>query len=327
MAVIVTGATGFIGSHLVDALVEAGEEVRCLVRSPGPVDSPRAARYHVANFCRADLGVADSVFDGVDVVYHLAGATRATSEAAFREANVEITKRLIDRAGRAGSPPRFVYVSSQAAAGPTPAGQGPLSENERPAPVEAYGRSKLEAERVVESRSSEIPVTILRPVAVYGPRDRDFLPVFRLMRRGIAIYPGIRDATVTTILVDDLVRGIIDAARSPRTVGQTYFMGNSTFATWREIYREVADAVGRNKMTEVDIPLPLVQIGSVAGSLVGLLMRRPPLLSVGKAALAAPRFWTCSSARANTDFGFAATTSLHDGMRATYDWYIRQRWL
>ena len=336
MTVIVTGATGFIGSHLVEALVEAGDEVRCLVRRPGPVDSPAAARFHHTDFARTDLGLADSVFDGVDSVYHVAGATRAVSAAEFHEANVAITTRLLDRVAQGqGTPPRFVYISSQAAAGPTPAsakerladGTPALTENDPPTPIEPYGRSKLAAEQVVLGRSSELPVTVVRPPAVYGPRDKDFLSIFRLLRRGFAVYPGIRDSIVTTIFVNDLVQGIIQAGRSPAAVGRTYFMGHQAALPWRAIYRAVGDVVGRNQFREINIPIGAVRLAGIAGDLIARASRRPPLLSSGKTALASASLWTCSSDHAKNDFGFTAGTSLHDGMRATYDWYLRHQWL
>jgi nucleoside-diphosphate-sugar epimerase len=326
MTAIVTGATGFIGSHLVEALASSGTEVRCLVRRPGTAESSAGARFHLADFGVADLGLADSVFDGVDIVYHVAGATRALSAAAFHKSNVAITERLIDRVSRTGRP-RFVYISSQAAAGPSLSPSRSLTEDDAPAPIEAYGRSKLAAEEVVQSRASAMPVTIVRPVAVYGPGDHDFLSMFRLVRRGLAIYPGIRDATVTTIFVDDLVRGIIAAARAPAAVGQTYFMGSPRAATWREIYSAAAAVAGRKRLRELEVPLSLVKIGGVAGDLLGFVTRRPPLLTSGKATLAAARFWTCSSGRAERDFGFSATMSLHDGLQATYDWYRHYGWL
>src|SRR5258707_870863 len=152
MTAIVTGANGFIGGHLVEALVAVGEDVRCLVRRPGAADSPARSRFHLADFRRADLGAADSVFEGVDTVYHVSGETRAVSAAAFHEANVAITKRLIDRVSGMGAP-RFVYIPSQAAAGPSPPPSFPsgrqhvITEDAPPAPIEAYGRSKLAAEQ------------------------------------------------------------------------------------------------------------------------------------------------------------------------------------
>src|SRR5436305_14986138 len=123
MTAIVTGATGFIGGRLASALAEAGEEVRALVRRPGPVSAPNGVQFHIADFNAPSLRLSDKGFEGVDVVYHLAGATRASSAAAFREANVALTERLLERAKKAGTTPRFVYVSSQAAAGPSTNGR------------------------------------------------------------------------------------------------------------------------------------------------------------------------------------------------------------
>src|SRR3954464_10700861 len=108
MTAIVTGATGFIGSRLVSALAQAGEGVRVLVRRPGPISAPSRVRFHLADFNTLSLGLSDDVFDGVDVVYHLAGATRASSAGGFREANVALTDRLMERVKKAGVAPRFV---------------------------------------------------------------------------------------------------------------------------------------------------------------------------------------------------------------------------
>src|SRR5258708_10184996 len=164
MPVIVTGATGFIGRHLVEALTEAGEDVRCLVRRPGAITSSARSRFYHANFSTADLGVPDSVFENVDSIYHVAGATRAVSLAAFHEANVAITERLLARATQGGARPRFVYISSQAAPGPTPEGSSPLTEEDQPVPIEAYGRSKLAAQPPILAASTELPPPIINPV-------------------------------------------------------------------------------------------------------------------------------------------------------------------
>src|SRR5258708_19442557 len=164
MAVIVTGATGFIGSHLAQALAAAGEEVRCLVRRPGPVSSPAGSRFYLADFSVSDLAVPNSVCESVDTIYHVAGATRAVSTSAFHEANVAITERLLARATQGGARPRFVYISSQAAAGPTPEGSSPLTEEDQPVPIEAYGRSKLAAQPPILAASTELPPPIINPV-------------------------------------------------------------------------------------------------------------------------------------------------------------------
>ena len=148
-----------------------------------------------------------------------------------------------------------------------------------------------------------------------------------MVRRGVAVYPGIRHSSINTIYVGDLVGGMIAAARSPSTIGNTYFMGDDTAQSWKEIYAVIGDIVGQPKPVEVNLPHGVVSIAGVIGDLVGSLTGRPSLVNTSKAMLAAPRYWLCSSARAQKDFGFTASTSLRDGMRATYDWYVRNRWL
>ena len=327
MTAIVTGATGFIGQSLVEALGTLGEDVRCFVRRPGSGAWGAGAREVVVDYRQPDLRLPDDAFAAVDTVYHLAGATRAVSERAFHEANVAVTERLMDRIAKAGHRPRFVLVSSQAAAGPAADASHPTTERDPARPIEAYGRSKLAGEQAVLSRSATMPVTIVRPVAVYGPLDRDFLSIFRMAKSGWAVYPGIRDSVVNTIYVDDLVQGLIAAARSPTAVGQTYFLGHAQADSWKTIYRTVAEVMGRQRPTEISIPHSLVAIGGVAGDLIAQATGRPLLINGSKSALAAPKFWLCSSGRAGQDFRFTAATSLHDGMRATYDWYLRHRWL
>jgi nucleoside-diphosphate-sugar epimerase len=326
MTAIVTGATGFIGQNLVKALTASGEDVRCLSSRATLTDRIAGAPTIRADFTRDNLGVTDDVLRGVDTVYHLAAATRAASEAAFRQANVAATERVIDAVATASPQARFVYVSSQAAAGPARDAAHPLTEADSPMPIEAYGRSKLSAEQAVLRRAGAVAVTIVRPVTVYGPGDRDFLAIFRMAKRGVAIYPGIRDSVLNIIHVDDLVRGLMGAARSPTAVGRTYFMGNSSMS-WRDVYHTVFAAVGTTPRVELDVPGVMVQGGAVIGDIVGRLTGRPPMLNGSKAALASAKYWLCSSDRAAADFGFAPTISVSDGMRATHEWYRSHRWV
>jgi nucleoside-diphosphate-sugar epimerase len=326
MTAIVTGATGFIGKHLVDALAAGGADVRCLTRGVTPADPRPNVAFHQASYDRSDLGLPDTVFAGATTIYHLAGATRAVSSGDFTRANVRVTETLLDRVTSLSPGARFVFVSSQAAAGPARDADHPRVETDPEAPIEAYGKSKLAAERLVRERDS-LPWTIVRPTAVYGPGDRDFLSIFAMAKRGIAVYPGTRNASINAIHVGDLVPGLIAAATTPAAIGQSYFLGDDTAHSWKEIYAEIADAVGHHKAMEIAIPHGVVAMAGALGDVVGSLTGRPSLVSSSKATLAAPRYWLCSSARARRELGFAPRTSLRDGMRMTYDWYLRHRWL
>src|SRR5436190_7977390 len=206
MIVAITGANGFIGQHLCERFAETGAVVRAIVRRD--LDSP----------------AIDEAFDGVDVVVHAAGATRAPTRAALRTSNVELTKRVLAVARRANVA-RFVFVSSQAAAGPASFLDAPVTEDMSAAPIEAYGRSKLAAEHLVRETDG-MSWVIVRPASVYGPRDRDFLAMFRLAQFGIAIHPGNRRQWISIVHVRDLVEGIVCAATVPDAAGGTFFLAN-----------------------------------------------------------------------------------------------------
>lgn len=327
MTTIVTGATGFIGRHLVDALAARGGEVRCLTRGEPKSDSRPNVAFHKVDYGRGDLGLAASVLRGATVVYHLAGATKAVSGADFREANLASTERLADRLVETRERPRLVLVSSQAAAGPALDANHPKTESDAAAPIEDYGRSKLAAERSVAARGPELPFTIVRPVAVFGPGDRDFLAIFEMAKRGVAVYPGIRHASVNTIYVADLVDGLIAAGRTPAAAGRTYFLGDDAARPWTSIYETIAEAVGQTRPLELVVPRAIIGAAGAVGDFVGSLTGKPSIVGKSKALLATPKYWLCTSARARSDFAFATPTSLRDGMRMTYDWYLQHRWL
>jgi nucleoside-diphosphate-sugar epimerase len=325
MISLVTGGTGFIGTNLVSRLIANGDQVRVLSRRTTKIPGATTC---LIDFAKPDLSLDDSVFAGVDVVYHLAGSTRAPSAHAFDHANVTSTHRLIDRIRSTTARPRFIYVSSQAAAGPTPVDKRDgLTESDPPLPVDAYGRSKLLGEQTVKEQCGDVPWTIVRPSAVYGPGDRDFLPIFSMAKRGVAVYPGTKSAILSTIFVDDLATGLIAAARSSAAIRNTYFLAADPPVAWSDIYHSVADVMGRSFRLQLDVPMPLMQLGGAIGDLFGRLTGTIPLLNSDKVSLAAPRSWICSSEAAHRDFGFSPSTSLRDGLSHTYKWYLEQGWL
>jgi len=306
MLVAITGANGFIGGHLVRGFELAGFAVRPVVRRDYESDA------------------LDEHFAGVDIVIHAAGATRAPSRARLRRSNVDLTARTLDAATRAGVR-RFVFISSQAAAGPATALDAPLTELDSPHPIDAYGKSKLEAERLV--RESALPWVIVRPAAVYGPRDRDFRALFRLAARGVAIHPGNRRQWISIIHVDDVVRGVIAASRDAAAVGETFFLANPEPVQWDALFRDAAHCAGKRLGIDLDVPAPLVAAGALAGDVVATLTGRASLLTSGKVALARPPFWVCSPEHVASLLNFFPSVPLQRGLSDTYHWYRDNGWL
>jgi nucleoside-diphosphate-sugar epimerase len=330
MIAVVTGSTGFIGSHLVDALLERGATVRALAR----VETPEASLDARVQHWRADLtddrSVRESgVWEGATHVFHLAGATKRRTLGQFRFANVVPTANLLAAAAaRAGNaPPRVVLVSSQAAAGPAQSAERPVREDDPPAPIEGYGRSKLEAETAARPYDGRLPVSIVRPAAVYGPRDRDFLRVFRLAARAVAIHAVPRDNVCSIVHVRDVVAGILLAAERPEAVGRTYFLANERPITWRELYRAIASAASVAPALELQLPLGAIALAGLAGDVVSALTGWHSLANGNKTRLAHPRWWVCDASRARAELGWRESVGLQEGVRETYLWYVDAGWM
>lgn len=325
MIAVVTGGSGFIGRNLVDRLLRDGHTVRCLVRRDGG-SAPRRTERHVVDYRTPASLISSDAFEGADVVFHLAGATKGIAPGAFRDANVSTTRHLLGALAARRLRPRFVFVSSQAAAGPAASLERPVEERDTPAPVEEYGRSKLEAERVVAGFTDHLPTTVVRPCAVYGPRDRDFLNLFRFATRGWLPYPGVRDHWLSILHVDDAVEGMVRAATHDHAVFRTYFLSSAHPVQWRDLGAAIRAAMVR-PVREMNLPQWLVSAAAHIGEAAGRALGVAPLANRNKARLGRHPYWVCSSKRARDELGFTEGVTLPVGIRETYLWYVTHGWL
>lgn len=325
MIAVVTGGSGFLGRNLVYRLLRDGHEVRCLVRPSGGIPPTRARRF-VVDFEEPRSLLKCAALDGADVVFHVAGVTKAAGARNFVSGNVTPTRHLLGALVARRLRPRFVLVSSQAAAGPATDARHPIDEEDVPRPVEEYGRSKLEAERIAESFLDRVPVTIVRPCSVFGPYDRDFLVLFRLAARGLLVFPGTAEHWLSLLHVDDVSDAMVQAGTSDVAIARTYFLASREAVQWRTLGDHLAAAVGRSVRT-LDLPTFAVQSVSAVGEWLGRLSHRVTLANRSKAALARQPFWVCSSARASSELGLRESHSLPDSVRDTYYWYRENGWV
>ena len=328
----VTGGTGFIGSHLVEALLERGYgEVRCLVRTePKWIDDLDVV------LLKGDLSDAEVLWEGVadvDYVYHVAGVTRATDWATFERANVTATLNLLGAVKHAAPRVRKVLVTSSLAAVGRCAG-GVADETTPLDPISAYGRSKMQMERALVDRlqmtepfAAALPLVVVRPPAVYGPRERDIFTVFQTARRGLfPIVGGGSEPDLTLVHVRDLVGGMIDAAEHAATAGETYFLGSEQFYTWKEVQRAIEAALGRKTLT-VPVPPPLVGAVGAVAEFGGRLLGQYPPLNREKAREIRHACKMCRIDKAKRDFGYQPEIPLEEGFRETLAWYRAKKWL
>jgi len=322
---LITGASGFVGSRLRDALLDAGADVVAIRRSSSP--EPKRGRSVVGDYADVDGLSALMADEKPDVVYHVAGATKGVSYQDFERANVMPTANLV-KALKAAHPQvrRFVLVSSLAAWGPsTP--ERPLVETDPPKPIEHYGKSKLQAERALEQEAADdIPWTTIRPSGVYGPGDVDYFNLFREVHKGRNAYFGNEHRWFSAVYVDDCVRAIVAAACSDDTTSRGYFICDGVPVTWGTFQQTIVDASERRVRT-MKLPEFLVGAAAIGGELMTKLDGKPRLFNRQKAKMGAQEAWTCRHGAARADFGYQPKVALEQGVRSALSWYRENDWL
>lgn len=321
MNTLVTGATGFIGSHLVEELLRRGHQVTCIARKTSNLKSLETLGVSLAYADCLDKNSLLKPLAGCDYVYHLAGLTKAFDEKDFFIVNAKGTENLI--AAIAETNPnikRFVYMSSLAAAGPSLNGI-PVSESSEPRPVSSYGKSKLEGEEIVLKYKDKVPITIVRPPAVYGPRDKDIFTLFKMLKKGIYVSWG--TGYYSFIYVDDLIKGTLLAAENKNSTGKIYNISGSRIYSNSEIAEAISSALGKKP---IKLRLPKFMLFLAAG--IGQkISKQSNIINKDKMKELQYSNWTCDSSKAKEELGFTSKVGIKEGAKWTADWYRIHQWL
>jgi nucleoside-diphosphate-sugar epimerase len=312
-----------VGAHLVRALLERGDQVSCLVRSPAKA---RALGWTGVRTIAGDLMNAAALREGcagADVVYHVAGAISARSPDEFMILNRDNTANVLEAVESEGSE-RLVYVSSVAAGGPNTPGQ-PVDEQLKPQPVTSYGRSKLAAELLV--RASALRWTILRPPVVYGEWDRELLKVFRLVRWGVGPVFGDGSQELSIIYAGDLARALIAAGTTAAAERHVYYAAHSATTTSGGFVQSVATAVTGKRVRLLPVPAILARTALWTIGNGARLLGQATVLSADKANEFLAPAWTCRSDALTRDTGWTAEVPLDRGLSQTAAWYRQHKWI
>ncbi len=316
--VLVTGANGFIGSHLCEYLVHQGYQVRALVRKTSNREWLEGLPVELFF---GDLTSPDTLKDavaGVQAVLHTAAVVRARRQEDFVRVNYEGTKALAWLAVEAGVE-HFVLFSSVAAAGPGSPDR-PLDETRTPMPVSNYGRAKLAAENAVLELKERMQVVLLRFPAVYGPRDRDGLMLWRTFARGWAPVLG---GTFSLIYVADAVRAAVLAMERDVPSGAIYFVSDGNCYNYDMIAREWERITGK-RLRRLRVPLVL---GMLAARIYSWLKREGTIFNPDKVRELSQECWVCENRRAETELGFKPEYDLCRGGEITLRWYKERGWI
>lgn len=324
--VLVTGASGFVGGHVVAALAQEGIRPRCLVRKTSRLEFIREFSPELAFGDVASLASLESAVEGADGIIHCAGVTKALSAADYMRVNAEGCENLY-RACLTRNPEvrRIVHVSSLAALGPSVAGR-PVREEEERRPVSDYGSSKLAGHRIAEAHIGRLPIVILVPPAVYGPFDRDFLNYFVWVKRGLSLMIGRQERWISLIYAKDLARAVLACLENEKAAGNEYIVEDGRPHTWTEVAAEIGRSLHKSPML-LRLPPSLAKAACTVSGFVAKCARKPTLFSRDKLNEILQPSWTCSSAKIRAELGFTPEYSLEKGIEETYRWYKEHKWL
>ncbi len=325
MKVLVTGATGFLGSHVVEILREAGHDARALVRRTSDTRHLDALGVEkVVASLETGAGLDEAVA-GADAVVHSAGLVKARSPAEFHEVNATGTKNLVDAARRAGGMKRFVYISSLEAHGPSPDGK-PRPADAEARPVTHYGKSKLAGEDAVRAAADALPVTILRPTGIYGPRDREMLAFFKSVKRGLAPMVGTAESRVTLVYGPDAAQAVYRALTEDHESGRTYFVEDGRVYSLADMGQMAMDALGSRALA-VPLPKAVLKAAAVATELYGRATGQAVMLTRDKLNMLTAPYLVCSAEDLRDELGWQPEVDFAEGARRTVAWYRGHGWL
>ncbi|MFN8367603.1 MAG: NAD-dependent epimerase/dehydratase family protein [Candidatus Kapaibacterium sp.] len=327
MKVVVTGGNGFVGSHIVDVLLEKGYTVHCLVRQTSDLRWLEDKPVTLVEGSIYDSNSLQTAFKDAEYIIHVAGLTAARNEEEFMKGNKNGTENVLRAALLYQSTiKKFVHISSMAAVGPATSLQQPLDESTPFHPITPYGVSKHAAEVVVHTAMSKLPITVVRPPAVYGERDSAILSFFQTVNKHLAPLIGFTDKWVSLIHVRDLAIGTVQAMESDNTTGKTYFISSEEFYNWNQISQLTAKVLGKKCIT-LKIPHGIVMSLAYISEFFGRFSSKPPVFNYEKGKDIIQEYWICSVGNAKNDFNYRQTISLEQGIRQTTDWYKANKWL
>ncbi|MFB6263899.1 MAG: NAD-dependent epimerase/dehydratase family protein, partial [Bradymonadaceae bacterium] len=289
LRVFVTGGTGFVGSHVVDRLVEAGHSPLCLIRETS--DTSHLDELGVDTYT-GSLGAVEDLrpaLEQADAVVHIAGIVKAREPEDFYDINGEATVALAELAAEVGGFRRFVYLSSIAAQGP---GFRPDVEAREPAPVSHYGRSKLLGEEGVQEVAGELPVSIFRPPPVYGPRDHEMFKIFQGAARGVVPVYGDGESVTSVVHVFDLADAVVRSLEREHPSGAVFPIDDGNHYSWNELAKHFGRPFGGEPFT-VGVPPFLFSVGARLNEWRGTLTGRAVIFTRDKLAELEQDAWVC----------------------------------
>lgn len=324
MNIGITGGNGFIGSQLIQLLLQEDHRISCLIRKTSNL---QWIEHRPIEFTYGDVRDPDSLevfVSNKDIIFHLAGLVKGTPEA-LDDANAKGTGNLLEAVMRFNQRiQHFVFVSSQEAVGLI-GGEAPWTEELPPAPATAYGRSKARGEEVCRSYMPQVPITVIRPSPVYGPRDRETFVFFKMAARGFGIVPNPK-TRVSVIYSENLAWGIYRAGTSDGSIGSVYFLADDDVISWNDLNRLIGDALGKQPK-QIRIPPFILKTGAAFSEFFSSLAGKSSIVNRDKISMLIHPNLVVSNEKAKRDFGYTQRIPIEEAIRLTVDWYKKEGWI
>lgn len=323
---VVTGGTGFVGSHLVDLLLNKGYEIRCITRKSSDLKWLKDKDVKIFDCGLYNKEALKEVIREADYVYHVAGVVKSKTKEGYFRGNVDTTRTLIEATLESNSNlKRFLVVSSQTVTGPSLDGK-PVNEETECRPITTYGKSKWEEEKLVLSFKDKLPITICRAPAVYGERDTEIFIYFKTFSKGLTTTVGFNEKKLSLIHVLDLVNGFYLAATNEKSKGQIYFISSEEFYTWSQINNITSTIIGKKPIV-IKVPHFLVYSIAAVAQFAAMFSSKPATLNIEKAKDITQQFWICDTSKAINELGYHQNISIEEGIRRTIEWYKKMNWI
>ncbi|GAC1357024.1 MAG: NAD-dependent epimerase/dehydratase family protein [Polyangiales bacterium] len=326
MHVLVTGGSGFLGSHVAEQLARAGHSVRALVRKSSDTKFLKLLPgVELAYGAVEDKDAVARAIDGVDAIVHSAGLVKAKRPAEFAAINVDGTRNLLELAlERRAAIKRFVFVSSLAAHGPSDDGAA-IAHDREPRPVTEYGRSKLAAELLVRAAKDDLTVTTIRPPVIYGPRDHEMFLMFDSVAKGFLPIPN-GSQKLSIVAGEDAAAACVKALEVEHDSGRAYYLEDGAVYTQPQM-ADVLEKVFGKKAFRIALPFALLKVAAHASALYGRVRDKAVIFTPDKVNELRAAHWVCSAEPIRRELGWAPTMQWEEGARRTAAWYREQGWL
>ena len=326
LKIVLSGANGFLGSHLVERLLQEDAEVHCVVRKTSNLRWLKDPRIVIHTCGLTDIDALAEVFKNVDYIFHLAGTVAALNYEDYIFGNVTITENVLQAALRSNDRLKNIVVTSSLAVGGPSTKDNPIDEEGSFNAISLYGKAKVEQEEKCKEYQDRLPITIARPSVISGEREAELFEFVKTVNQGLVPVVGKEDKYVGIVNVKDLVEGFYQMAISDKTPGEAYYLSSEEIISWKALAEICANKLNK-KPLYLNLPHGLIKVAGKISGFFGKLNGKAPTFDYEKAKEGVQEAWICKVDKAKRDFGFKQTVSIKQGVEEAIDWYIANKWL